>query len=117
MFKIGRRGLIELKEKALDDHFLRETESIDDGNRWKWLKRGELKHKTESLLWAAQKQGLRVNAIKYSSDKTSDTPLCRLCNEKTESITHSVSECSILAKNQYRKRHDKVGTFVHWLLF
>ena len=50
MFKIGRRGLIELKEKALEDQFLRETESIDDGNRWKWLKRGELKHKTESLL-------------------------------------------------------------------
>ena len=44
-------------------------------------------------------QALRVNAIKYSIDKTSDTPLCRLCNEKRESITHIVSACSISAKS------------------
>ena len=62
----GRRKqrLIEWKEKALHGQFLRETESIDDGNRYEWLKRGELKHETESLLCAAQEQALRVNAIK-----------------------------------------------------
>ena len=49
-------------------------------------------------------------------DKTSDTPLCRLCNEKAEIIIHIVSACSILAKSQYRKRHDKVETYVHCLL-
>ena len=76
----------------------------------------EHKRETESLLCAAQEHALRVNSIKYSIDKTSDTPLCRLCNEKTESITHIVSACSILAKRQYRKRHDKVGTYAHWLL-
>ena len=65
---------------------------------------------------AAQEQALRVNAIKYSIDKTSDTPLCRLGNEKTESITHIVSACSILARSQYRKCHDKIGTYVQWLL-
>ena len=35
-----------------------------------------------------QEQALRVNAIKYSIYKTSDTPLCRLCNEKTRYKTH-----------------------------
>ena len=65
---------------------------------------------------AAQEQTLRLNAIKYSIDKTSDTPLCRRCNEKKEGITHIVSAYSILAKSQYRKRHDKVETYVHWLL-
>ena len=30
---------------------------------------------------------------------------------------HIVSACSILAKSQYRKCHDKVGTNVHWLLY
>ena len=95
---------------------MREAKSTDDGNRWEWLKRGELKHETESLLCAAQEQALRVNAIKYSINKTSDTPLCRFCNEKTESITHIVSVCSVLAKNQCRKCHDKVETYVHWLL-
>ena len=76
----------------------------------------ELKRETESLLYAIQKQALGVNAIKYSIDKTSDTPLYRLCNEKTGSITHIVSASLILAKRQYRKRHDKVGNYVHWLL-
>ena len=58
------------------------------------LKRGELKRETETILCGAQEQSLRVNAI-YSIDKTSDTTLhyttlrSRLCNEKTESITHN----------------------------
>ena len=43
--------------------------------------------------------------------------LCRLCNEKTESIALIVSACSILAKSQYRKYHGKIGTYVHWLLY
>ena len=111
-----KQRLIEWKEKALDGQFLRETENTDDRNRREWLKRGELRRETESLLCVAQEQALRVNAIKNSIYKTSDTPLCRLCNEKTESMTHIVSACSILAKSQYRKRHDKVGTYVHWLL-
>ena len=35
---------------------------------------------------------------------------------KRQSIAHSVNACLILVKSQYRKRHDKVGTYVHWLL-
>ena len=85
-----KQRLTEWKEKALHSQFLRETESIDDGNRWEWLKRGELKREAESLLCLAQEQALRVNAIKYSIDKIRDTPLCRLCNENTESITHTL---------------------------
>ena len=95
---------------------MRETESTDDVNRWEWLKREELKPEIESLLCAAQEQALRVNAIKYSFDKTYYPPLCGLCNEKTESITHIASVCSILAKSQDRKHHDKVETYVHWFL-
>ena len=41
--------------------------------------------------------------------------LCELMSSN-KSITNIVSACSILAKSQYRKRHDKVGTYVHWLL-
>ena len=41
---------------------------------------------------------------------------CRLCKEKVESVTHIVSLCSVLAGNQYRNRHSKLGKKVHWLL-
>ena len=74
------------------------------------MKRRKVKRETESLLCTAKEQALRVNAIKYSIDNTSNTSPCKLCNEKTESITQSLSACSILDKSQYRKRHDKVGT-------
>ena len=86
---------------------MREKEGTDERNRCEWLKRGKLKRETESTLCAAQEQALQVNAIKYSINKTSDTPLCRLCNEKTESITHIMSACSIFAKSQYTELHDK----------
>ena len=58
---------------------------------------------------AAQEQALQFNAIKYSIDKTSDTPLNRICNEKTESITHIVSACSLLAKSRYRNAMTRLG--------
>ena len=84
-----------------------------EGNGWN-EENSSLKHK--AFCEQLKKQTLRVNAMKYSVDKTSNAPLSRLCNEKAESITHIVSACWILAKRQYRKCHDKVGTYVHWLL-
>ena len=36
---------------------------------------------------SAQEQVLRVNAIKYSVYKTSNTPLQKLCNKKTKYST------------------------------
>ena len=100
-----KQRLTEWKEKALHGQFLREIESTNDGSRWdgnSWNE-GNSSVKQKALLCAALKESLRVNAIKYSIDKISDTLLCRLCNEKTESITHTVSACSIFAKSQYRK--------------
>ena len=41
------------------------------------------------------------------------SPLSRLCKKK---VSHVVSLCSVLAGNQNRKRHDKLGEKVHWLL-
>ena len=39
---------------------------------------------------------------------------CRLCNERNETVIHILSECSKLAQTEYKKRHDKVVTMVHW---
>ena len=44
--------------------------------------------RNRKLFVSAQEKALRVNAIKFSIDKTSDTPLCRLCNEKTKYSAH-----------------------------
>ena len=44
--------------------------------------------RNRKIFVSAQEQALRVNAIKYSIYKTSDTSLCRLCNEKAKYNTH-----------------------------
>ena len=61
MFKRSRRGEnnawsnhSRMEGETLHEQFLRETESTSDGNKWKWLKREELKRETKSFLCAGQ---------------------------------------------------------------
>ena len=96
--------------------FLRETEGMQDQRRWQWLKAGELKRETKSLICAAEEQALRTNAIKNGINHQDESLLCRLCKEKVESVTHIASSCSVLDGKKYRKRHDKLEKKVHWLL-
>ena len=83
---------------------------------WRWLRNGFLKKGTEGLILVAQEQALRTNSVKHSIDKTSETPLCTLCGESTETVWHIVSGCRKLAQREYRKCHDKVALRVHWEL-
>ena len=52
----------------------------------------------------------------FHVDKSIQSPLCRLCGEHTESVSHIVSECKKLAQKEYKRRHDKVAKIVHWKL-
>ena len=54
--------------------------------------------------------------MKSHIDRTSESPLCRLCGEKGENITHLTSECKKLAQKEYKRRHDNVACIVHWKL-
>ena len=83
-------------------------EGMQDQRMRQWLKAGELKQETESLICATQEQACRTNAIKNGIDHKNVSLLCSLCKEKVESVTHIVILCSVLAGNQYRKRHDKL---------
>ena len=93
---------------------MRQTADVAGEDSWRWLRNGFLKKKTEGLILAAQEQALRTNSIKHSIDKTSETPLCRLCGDCSETVRHIVSGCKKLAQREYRKRHDKVALRVHW---
>ena len=46
--------------------------------------------------------------------KTQTTANCRLCDEKIETIDHLISGCSVLAKTEYLKRHNKIAQYIHW---
>ena len=67
-----------------------------------------MKKETESLILAAQEQALRTNSIKHSIDKASETPLCGLCGNSTETVRYIISGYKRLAQREYNKHHDKV---------
>ena len=71
---------------------------------------------TEALICAAQEQAIRKSYIKFNMEKAVESPLCRMCGEKGESIGHVVSECEKLAQREYKRRHDNVARIVHWTL-
>ena len=102
------------KEKALPGAFVQQISDEAGEESWRWLRNGFFKKETGGLILAAQEQALRTNWIKYSIGKTSETPLCRLCGDATETVRHTVSGCKKLAHREYWKRHHKVVLRVHW---
>ena len=106
---------VRKSEKRMHEQFISETtEKVDKEKTWHWLSRGDLKIGTEALLCAAQEQAIRTNYIQYHIDKTSESPLCRLCGRKGESVQHITSECEKLAQKEYKRRHDNVAKKFHW---
>ena len=102
-------------EKRMHGQFIRETtEKVDKEKSWQWLSRGDLKVGTEALLCAAQEQVIKTNYIMYHIDKTSDSPMCRLCGKTGESVQHITSGCEKLAQREYKRRHNNVAKKVHW---
>ena len=103
--------------KALHGQYLKDIEGkVDCDNTWKWLTNGELKKEIEGFIIAAQDQALRINAIKTKIDKTANDSKCRLCKEKEETVDHLVSTCSKIAQTDYKERHNKVASMLHWNL-
>ena len=82
----------------------------------RWLRYAKLTPETESLLVAAQEQTLATNYIRKNIWKMDCSPLCRLCKQKPETVKHIISGCTCLVGSKYTNRHDKLGTYVHWVL-
>jgi hypothetical protein len=103
--------------KALHGQYLKDIEGkVDCDNIWNWLTKGELKKETEGFIMAAQDQALRTNAIKAKIDKTANDSKCRLCKDKEETVDHLISACSKIAQTDYKERHNKVASMLHWNL-
>ena len=91
-------------------------ETTDEkGTRYR-LRKADLKFETEAMLCAALEQAIRITCVKHKIDKTALSPLCRMCDKKSEAISHIVSECEKLAQKDYTRRHDNVARIVQWNL-
>ena len=105
------------KQKALHGQYIRDTEElVSKEDTAGWLRCGRLKKETEGLIVAAQDQALSTNAIKVKIHKQKGSPMCRLCGVKEETVDHLVSCCSTIAQTDYKGRHDRVATLIHWSL-
>ena len=101
------------EKKQLYGRFKRLINNISHQKTWTWLRKGNLKRETESLLIAAQDNAIRTNHIKARIDKTQQNSKCMLCGDRDETITPIISECSKLTQ-EYKARHDWVGKVIHW---
>ena len=99
--------------KQLYGRFKRLINNISLDKLWTWLRKGNFKRETESLLIAAQNKAVRTNHIKARIDKTQQNSKFRLCGNRDETINHIISECSKLAQKEYKTRHDWVGNVIH----
>ena len=89
------------------------NKNISHQKTWTWLRKGNLKRETESLLIAVQDNAIRTNHIKARIDKMRQNSNCRLCGNRDETINHIISKCSKLAQKEYKARHDWVGKVIH----
>ena len=103
--------------KQLYGRFKRLINNISHDKTWTWLRKGNFKRETESLLIAAQDSAIRTNHIKARIDKPQQNSKCRLCGNRDETINHIISECSKLVQREYKARHDWVGKVIHREMF
>jgi hypothetical protein len=78
------------------------------------LKSCDNKGETESIIAAAQDQAISTNYFENKILKEEIESKCQLCKQHEETIDNLTSGCSILAKNEYLMRHDKVCTHLHY---
>ena len=100
--------------KQFYGRFKRLINNISHDKTGTWLRKGNIKRETESLLIAAQDIAIRTNHIKARIDKTQQNSKCRLCGDRDETINHIMSEYSKLAQREYKAKHDWVGKMIIW---
>ena len=101
-------------EKVPHGQYPRQTKDVISKESWKWLREGNIKRETESLIFAAQEQALRTNQVKAKIDQSQVDDKCRMCGNANETINHLTNECAKMAQNDYKRRHDLVGKKIHW---
>ena len=98
----------EWTAKRMHGQFARDMEGKDTNNKWRLMRKSDLKGCTEALMCSAQDQSIRTNCIKYNINKIAESPLCRMCGRRNETVSHIASECGKLAQKEYKRRHDSV---------
>ena len=76
------------KGKQMHGQYVRDLTGVDWEKTWWWMQKGDLKGCKEALICSTQEQALRNNHIKCHTVKNTESPMCRMCGEKGESVNH-----------------------------
>ena len=115
-----KEGLNQLQTKWQDKHLhsqypTRASQAdVDKTLTHQWLRSAGLKAETEGFILAAQDQCLFTRNYQANILKNGADPKCRFCDTAVETIDHIISGCSVLAPNEYKNRHDRLGQYIHW---
>ena len=55
--------------------------------------------------------------MRFHIDMSGESPLCRMRRVENKTVSHTVSECKMLVRKEYKKGHDNVGRYIHWKLY
>ena len=90
------------QEKPLPGQFASRAKNadVDEKTTHQWLRSSGLRGETEDFILAAQDQSLLTRNYQANVLHNGANPKCRFCEEKTETIDHLVSGCSILTKDE-----------------
>lgn len=89
---------------------------IDKNLSFLWLRTGNIRAETESLIIAAQDQALTTRAIEARIHRTQTDGKCRICQKFEETVEHITAGCPILAEREYIERHNRVCHALHFTL-
>ena len=106
-----------LLEKKLHGKIPGEIKEVGTERNWQWLKSGFVSKSVEGFICAAQEQALRKRWLKAKIEKEDISKKCRICGKQMDTIVHLVAGCKVLAREEYNRRHDKVGLKVYWEVF
>ena len=68
------------------------------------------------MFCAAQEQAIRTEYVKHKIDITAQSPLCRMCDKKSETISHIVSACEKLSQKEDKRWHNNIARIFQWKL-
>ena len=87
---------------------------VDQTATHQWLRSSGLKAETEGFILAAHDQSLFKRNYQANILRNGAGDKCRFCDNYTETVDYLVSGCPVLAPNEYKARHDRVGQYLHW---
>ena len=112
---MGRSFKEEMEKKVMHGQYIRnmERQLISEEDTFLWLSKGDLKAETEKEIVAGQDQALNTKYYATKILHTETDSKCRLRQQHDNTIDHMTSARTILAKEKYVKRHDKVSAQIY----